>query len=488
MEENQTQEKRTIRQLRRVPAVRRLIAIRCALNGAMAGVGLLLAALLPGLLLTVMVMALGGATLSPWLCVASAVLSLLAGAAGSWLVARHAKDAESSGLLVLGALLGLAGVLLLSFDGVLLQLCAGCALTGLGLGLCCAGAYRLTPVLQDVLRFLGEEAQWKELRQERALLALNSVTGAVLLGGAVLLVLRSRFRLALGLAALVCLAVLLVCALNCPVDRRYAHKLRRFLSREEEQKPLRKQLEGVLLEKHRRPWLILAIIAVLHRVYPHRVLGREHLRMDEDNPIVYLCNHGELYGPVAAMLYIPEYVRPWSISQIMVDPQETAEYLYRYNFGPARWLPGPLKWPVSRLVTRIAHWGLHALEAIPVFRDHPSQLRNTFRMAVEALQCGDPMLIFPENPNAVEQDHGYERSGVGTLFSGFAMLAPAYYNRTGKCCRFVPMYAHQGKRTVKFGEEIVFNPDNDPITERDRLVSEIGAQMNRLCAEMEGRA
>lgn len=318
------------------------------------------------------------------------------------------------------------------------------------------------------------------------MMSMYSAVEALLLCTLAMHLMRTRFRLVLGLAALISLAVLLICTLNCPMDRRFLHKLRRCLTMEEPPAPLRAQVESVVQEKHRRPWFILIVIRMLQRIYPHRRKGEEHLHMDEENPLVYLCNHGSIYGPVAAMLFIPEKVRPWSISKIMVDRQETEEYLYKYNFGPAKWLPGFLKMPVTRLVARISHWGMKSLEAIPVFRDKPAQLRKTFRMAVDALVCGDPMLIFPENPNAEAQDHGYERQGMGTLFSGFAMLAPAYYNRTGKRCRFMPMYAHRDSRTVAFGEEIVFNPENDPAEERERLVREIGEQMNRLCAEMEG--
>ena len=67
------------------------------------------------------------------------------------------------------------------------------------------------------------------------------------------------------------------------------------------------------------------------------------------------------------------------------------------------------------------------------------------------------------------------------------MLAPIYYNRTGKCCRFVPMFMHHASRTVAFGEEIVYDPQNDPIEERKRLVREAGERMNQLSDELEER-
>lgn len=472
--------------LHKVPAVRALLAIRYALSGALASTAVLLVALLPLLLLTALVMERYGVLSHAVLCLVAAVASLLVGLGLGWLCTARAPRAEPSNQLLLGALVWAAGALALGFDGILLQFCVGILLVGLGLCLCCCGAHRLTPVLHNVVRFLGyDEDAWNELRQRRRWLSLDWAGGAMLLCGLLLLVFRPRFRLVLSLATLLCVALVALWALQCPIDRRYAHKLDRLLSQEEECKPLRHQLENVVLHTHRRPWFILALIAVLQRVYPHHLQGAEHIHKDEENPLIYLCNHGNLYGPMVCMLFIPSYVRPWSISQVMVDKEETVQYLYRYNFSEAKWLPRPLRMPVSRLVAALSHWCMHSLEAIPVYRDHPRQLITTFRTAVDALQCGDAMLIFPENPNAVEQDHGYERSGVGTLFSGFAMLAPAYYHRTGKRCRFLPLYAHQGRHVLRFGEEVVYDPDNDPMAERDRLVQAIADQMNRLCAEVE---
>ena len=131
---------------------------------------------------------------------------------------------------------------------------------------------------------------------------------------------------------------------------------------------------------------------------------------------------------------------------------------------------------------------MNQLECVPVYRDKPGQLMKTFRASVEAMQAGDNLLIFPENPNAVEQDHGYEREGVGVLFSGFAMLGQIYHSRTGKQCRFVPMYCDKHTRTITFAPEIVYNDEADPEEERRRVASACEAEMNRIWREQRNRA
>ena len=67
------------------------------------------------------------------------------------------------------------------------------------------------------------------------------------------------------------------------------------------------------------------------------------------------------------------------------------------------------------------------------------------------------------------------------------MLAQVYYAKTGKCCRFQPLFAHKGMRTMTFCEPIVYQPDNDPIAERDRIVAYAKAEMERVYEAEEAR-
>ena len=291
----------------------------------------------------------------------------------------------------------------------------------------------------------------------------------------------ARFQPLMVLPALLTVLVALLCVLRFPLSSRYMHKLARFLNIREEggdNPSLEKQLEEVVLSRHRQPFLIRAIMAVLRPCFRHKLQGVERIVQDENNPIVFLCNHGEIYGPVAAMLYIPVPVRPWVISNMTANPKEVAEYLYKYTFGPMTWL-GPLRMKVSRLLGRLSVWAMRQLEAIPVYRHKPRELMTTFRRSVEAMEAGDNLLIFPENPDATEIP-GYQHGGMGDMFRGFPMLAQVYYNRTGKRCRFLPMYAHKGLRTLSFGEFILYDPDADPMAERDRIVDEATRQMRAM--------
>ena len=340
----------------------------------------------------------------------------------------------------------------------------------------------------------GETAGYAPLRAAQRqlalllgeMLALAALTALCFIGGHELprdmQQLAASFQPIMVLPALLTVLAALLSVLRFPLTNRWMDKLARFLRLKEEggdNPALEKQLENVVVKPHRQPFGTRMLMAVLRPLFRHQLKGAENIVPDVNNPIVFLCNHGEIYGPVASMLCMPVPVRPWVISEMAVSKEEVSAYVYKYTIGPATWL-GPLRWPLARLLGPISIWGMNQLESIPVYRNKPRELMTTFRTSVEALQAGDNLLIFPENPDADRDHPGYEHGGMGELYRGFVMLAQVYYNRTGKRCRFLPMYAHKGLRTLSFGTEIVYDPDNEPMAERDRIVEEAHAQMTAL--------
>ena len=224
---------------------------------------------------------------------------------------------------------------------------------------------------------------------------------------------------------------------------------------------------------------IRALMFILRRMMPHQLKDVENVRLDEEAPVVYLCNHGEFYGPIAGMLYCPGFTRPWTISELCCNVQEATAYVKRYTLKKLDWADKK-KQRVAKFLAKNTLRLMQKVQSIPVFRHKPRELMNTFRQSVEALQQGANLLIFPEDPDTDPDSPGYKSGRPPMLFRGFPMLAQVYYNRTGKRCRFVPMLCHKAGRTVSFGTEILFDPDNDPIAERDRIVEEAYAQMQAL--------
>ncbi|MBQ8313090.1 MAG: 1-acyl-sn-glycerol-3-phosphate acyltransferase [Clostridia bacterium] len=300
--------------------------------------------------------------------------------------------------------------------------------------------------------------------------------------------LAARFQPLMVLPAMLTVLSALLSVLKFPLSTRHMQKLSRFLRLKEaggDNPALRRQLEGVVVQRRSQPFFIRALMALLRPFFRHELKGVENIQQDDDNPIVFLCNHGELYGPIACMLNIPVPIRPWSISEMVVDKDEVAAYVHKYTISRQKWLPERLKWPIANLIGPLSVWAMRQLESIPVYRNKLRELMKTFTLSVEAMEAGDNLLIFPENPDGVEQGKGYERAGVGEMFRGFAMLAPIYYNKTGKRCRFLPMFAHKNARTMSFGTPIAYDPDTPPNEERDRIVDAVILQMQEMAQREE---
>lgn len=221
------------------------------------------------------------------------------------------------------------------------------------------------------------------------------------------------------------------------------------------------------------------LMYVLRCVMPHQLKDVDHVSLRDGEPVVYLCNHGQLYGPIAGMLYCPGFTRPWTISELCCSAEEASAYVQRYTLKHKDWAEKK-KQRVAGFLGRNTLRLMQAVQSIPVFRHKPRKLMNTFRQSVEALVQGANLLIFPEDPDTDPDSPGYKSGRPPALFRGFPMLAQVYYNRTGKCCRFVPVLCHKEGRTVSFGTEILYDPDNDPIAERDRIVEEAYNQLQAL--------
>ena len=60
------------------------------------------------------------------------------------------------------------------------------------------------------------------------------------------------------------------------------------------------------------------------------------------------------------------------------------------------------------------------------------------------------------------------------------MIGQLYYNKTGKCAQFIPLYANKRKRTITFGVPTRYNPDLPANDEKERLCTYLRNEMLRI--------
>ena len=181
---------------------------------------------------------------------------------------------------------------------------------------------------------------------------------------------------------------------------------------------------------------------VLYPFFHCRVNLPAELR-DSEEPVVFIGNHYNVFGPVSFILSMPVVARAW-INVELVQEDTAGEALHS---GMAKLLPFLGEKPRNWLCARIAHMGcgtLARLGVIPVDRNRPSTLISTMRQSLQALQEGQNLVIFPE-VGLPE----YSLTSVTPFYSGFATLGRLYYRKTGRTLRFCPCYIDEQHHQIR---------------------------------------
>lgn len=266
------------------------------------------------------------------------------------------------------------------------------------------------------------------------------------------------------------IVISLIYALMQPLDKQYSEKLNRYFAQGQgKNKALKERLQDRLLRGYKRIGIRI-IRLFLRPLIPCRVKGKENVDLS-CGPVIFVCNHLEIYGPVIAALHMPFYYRPWVINKMI--SRETIESHMREGieeiFMP---LPKFIKKRLPSIAAPIVHYAINVVDPIPVYTDNLKEVVKTIKISAEAMEYLDNILLFPENP-ASEEDGRYPLEGVSRFFTGFTKIAKEYYNRTKQVTSFYPVYINKKKRTMTFGKGVTYNPHNNQMEERDRIVASL---------------
>jgi len=210
------------------------------------------------------------------------------------------------------------------------------------------------------------------------------------------------------------------------------------------------------------------------------LVGEENL--PRRGPAVFIANHLEATGPIAAACSIPLRLYPWSVAD-MVDKEKAAAWLKWDFVERTLHLKPPASVWVAKVLSRITVPMLRSLGCIPVYKGDYERMVETLRLSMDVLRQGKFLLVFPEDnmmpKDAETQMQPFQRS--------FARLGEMYYEETGQRLEFYPVAVHP-EGYVVVGKAVAFDPLNPVGLERHRLKDLMEDTVRAMYLQVENKA
>jgi 1-acyl-sn-glycerol-3-phosphate acyltransferase len=208
------------------------------------------------------------------------------------------------------------------------------------------------------------------------------------------------------------------------------------------------------------------------------LIGEENL--PRRGPAVFIANHLDATGPIAAACSIPLRIHPWVIADMM--DKDLAPIWLQTDFTERQLhLKPPVSRWLSKALCRISVPLFYSLGCIPVYANAYERMRETMEMSMAVLREGKFLLVFPE-------DYRLQRDPVTKMQPfqhSFARLGEVYYADTGERLRFYPVVIHASGHLV-VGKPVTFNPLNPVGPERRRLKELMEDTIKAMYMQLEG--
>lgn len=278
---------------------------------------------------------------------------------------------------------------------------------------------------------------------------------------------------------LIFMLLALIYAIKQPLDARNREKLMHYIDSQTTNEHIRASLHHQLVRGQRVSFGTRLLSWLLMPFMWHRVTGKQHIRK-EDYPSVFVCNHGFIYGPMVAALYLPTYFRPWIHDHMLRDDLTEREIesslpWVKKVFGQR--LGSALLGFAAHTTTRI----LLSFRPIPVVRGASHDTMSTFEQSLAALVEGDNLLIFAEK--SVDMGGGEDPDPIRSFYTGFAHLGKLYYNATGCDLLFYPVFANRHRREIKIGVPVAYNHTLPPREAKQAVAAVLHQRMEELSQE-----
>jgi len=197
------------------------------------------------------------------------------------------------------------------------------------------------------------------------------------------------------------------------------------------------------------------------------------------SPVVFVCNHYEVFGPIAVVLSLPLKYRLW-INSIVAEPMENIEKMI---IGTQHIFPFLSDNAARKLLKGIApllERVLSRFRSIAVHREHLGKQRHAIEKTVDAMLEGDNIVLFPETGVPT-----YSHGRVTEFYRSFVLIGEYYRRRTGKGALFCPVYVDKKHRMLRFGQLVKYGEEK-AAAECERITQELRGQLLAMAEEALG--
>ena len=208
------------------------------------------------------------------------------------------------------------------------------------------------------------------------------------------------------------------------------------------------------------------------------LIGEENL--PKYGPAVFISNHLEATGPIAAACSIPLRMYSWSVAD-MVDEEKAAAWLKWDFVERTLHIQPPASAWVANWLSRLTVPFLRSLGCIPVYKGDYDRMAETLQLSMNVLRDGRCLLVFPED-NLLALNPA---TGMKPFQRSFVRLGEMWYAETGERLDFYPVAVHPSGFVV-FGKAETFNPNNALGLERHRLKYLMEDSIVKMYQQLEG--
>lgn len=205
--------------------------------------------------------------------------------------------------------------------------------------------------------------------------------------------------------------------------------------------------------------------------------GAEHL--PAHGPAVFVGNHLDAAGPIAAVCALPIRLYPW-IKADMVDKTLAPAWLRQDFTSRQLHLPPPFDRLLAAAIAFVTVPLFRSLGFIPVWQGNVECLPETLDQTLCLLLEERFVLVFPEDNLAPH----HPQTGMQPFLNTFARLGEMYYNTAGRRIPFFPIAAHPDG-IVRLGKPVLYDPLSHPGAERRRISNILERDIARMYLDIE---